>query len=93
MIFNVRYYSLPVNCLVEPRSSRLLRLAKDSLIEELKLAMQANLSVDAAQIVGLVILDEGIHVYTNVRYISLVHNLHITIRHNAMRSHSAIKTL
>ena len=55
----VGYYSLPVNCLVEPRSSRLLRPAKESRIEELKLAMQANPSIDVAPIVGLVILDEG----------------------------------
>ena len=50
---------MPVNCLIEPRSNRLLRPARESRIEELKLAMKANPSVDATPIVGLVILDEG----------------------------------
>ena len=55
----IGYYTLPISCLVEPHSDRLLRTAKDGWIEELKKAMKANPSINAAPIVGLVVLDEG----------------------------------
>lgn len=55
----IGYYTLPISCLVEPHSDRLLRTAKDGRVEELKKAMKANPSINAAPIVGLVVLDEG----------------------------------
>lgn len=55
----IGYYTLPISCLVEPHSDRLLRTAKDGRIKELKKAMKANPSINAAPIVGLVVLDEG----------------------------------
>ena len=53
------YYTLPVSCLIEPQPVRLLRPVDDLFIESLKLAMKANPSMDAAPIVGLVVLGEG----------------------------------
>ena len=55
----IGYYTLPISCLVEPRSDRLLRTAKDGRVEELKKAMKANPLINAAPIVGLAVLDEG----------------------------------
>ena len=55
----IGYYTLPISCLVEPHSDRLLRTAKDGRVEELKKAMKANPLVNAAPIVCLVVLDEG----------------------------------
>lgn len=55
----IGYYTLPISCPVEPHSDRLLRTAKDGRVEELKKAMKANPSINAAPIVGLVVLDEG----------------------------------
>ena len=55
----IGYYTLPISCLVEPHSDRLLRTAEDGRVEELKKAMKANPSINAAPIVGLVVLDEG----------------------------------
>ena len=55
----IGYYTLPISCLAEPHSDRLLRTAKDGRVEELKKAMKANPSINAAPIVCLVVLDEG----------------------------------
>lgn len=55
----IGYYTLPISCLVEPHSDRLLRTAKDGRVEELKKAMKANPSINAAPIVCLLVLDEG----------------------------------
>ena len=44
---------------MEPHPDRLLRLADNHHVEQLKLAMKANPFTDAAPIVGLVVLKEG----------------------------------
>lgn len=59
MVLVIGYYTLPISCLIEPHSDRLLRTAKDCRVEELKKAMRANPSIDTAPIVGLVVLNEG----------------------------------
>ena len=53
------YYELPISCLIEPPTQRLLRPVDAIVIATLKEAMQKNPSKDTAPIVGLVVLQEG----------------------------------